>query len=433
MNTMSLKRKLALYKKHLSNESKPSIDSHKLGFNSTPEKQDSSINDENKINERLQEVSQHLNSDTRLFENQMIFTKETVYPLDFKHGKYTFSELREVLQLWQHYDVEHPLSTSNRIPSDLLFFDTETTGLGSGVGHMIFLLGCARYQDDGIHVKQYFLPGPGHEVALYHYFLNDVGRLKNLVTFNGKAFDWPKVKTRHTIIRNMVPKLPAFGHYDLLHASRRLWKNTLPSTSLGTVEEEILDIPRTNDVPGHMAPFLYFQFQKNPHAELVKGIFEHNEKDILTLITLYIHLSKIILKPEIASLKEKVEIAKWYVYLKQDVKAITLFNDLIDGSEAIHIYSKKQLVKLYKRAKEYHLAKNIIHILLEEDRIQDVDTFIEAAKLYEHQFKDYNYALYLSNKAYDLLEQGKLRGRNVKDEQLAVLKRIKRLKGKGNN
>ena len=46
-----------------------------------------------------------------------------------------------------------------------------------------------------------------------------------MVTYNGKAFDWPQVKTRHTLIREHVPKLPPFGHFDLYHAARRMWKH----------------------------------------------------------------------------------------------------------------------------------------------------------------------------------------------------------------
>ncbi len=121
------------------------------------------------------------------------------------------------------------------------------------------LLGHARVYDDRVVVKQHLLPKPGHEAALYHSFLSEVD-IQSLVTYNGKAFDWPQVKTRHTLIRDRVPKLPDFGHFDLLHGSRRLWKHKFDRVSLGTVEKEELGVVRTEDTPGYLAPMMYFHF-----------------------------------------------------------------------------------------------------------------------------------------------------------------------------
>ena len=80
-------------------------------------------------------------------------------------------------------------------------------------------------------LKQHILSQPGSEVPLYKSFLERID-YTNMVTYNGKAFDWPQVKTRHTLIREHVPKLPAFGHFDLYHAARRLWKHRLERIKL---------------------------------------------------------------------------------------------------------------------------------------------------------------------------------------------------------
>lgn len=112
------------------------------------------------------------------------------------------------------------------------------------------------------------------------------------MTYNGKAFDWPQVKTRHTLIRDRLPKLPEFGHFDLLHGARRLWKHKMDRVSLGTVEKEELGIRRLEDTPGYLAPMLYFHFIKAQEPDLLKGVLHHNEMDVLSLISLYIHMSK---------------------------------------------------------------------------------------------------------------------------------------------
>lgn len=153
------------------------------------------------------------------------------------------------------------------------------------------MLGHARVYEDRVTVKQHLLPKPGNEVALYQSFLSEVD-ITSLVTYNGKAFDWPQVKTRHTLIRDRLPKLPEFGHFDLLHGARRLWKHKMDRVSLGTVEKEELGIRRLEDTPGYLAPMLYFHFIKAQEPDLLKGVLHHNEMDVLSLISLYIHMSK---------------------------------------------------------------------------------------------------------------------------------------------
>lgn len=426
---MSLKKKLERYRQHLKTEKKEETHT----FNERQEEYTTSIETEeyHHITKNLEQAAKKLGATPVYFEDQMILTKESSYSIDSEHGLYPFSQIFDVVSKWNLTRYNHPLSSKDILAEDLLFFDTETTGLGAGAGHMIFLLGCARIIGNEVKVKQYFLPGPGHEVALYHHFLTEVGDLKNLVTFNGKSFDWPRVKTRHTFVRNMVPKLPLFGHYDLLHASRRLWKNTLPATNLGTIENDILQVPRKEDVPGSMAPFLYFQFQKNHDPALVDGIFKHNEEDILTLISLYIHLSRLILNLEKnVTLEEKYQIARWFAYLKNGKKAIELFKEITEedcGDHATH--AKIALVYLYKKEKDYDSVVRLVKEL-EETHGSNNQLYIELAKIYEHQQKDYKLALEYTKKAYQYLERRKLSGQRLDEEQNTIIKRIERLKNK---
>ena len=41
-------------------------------------------------------------------------------------------------------------------------------------------------------------------------------------------------------------------HFDVLHFSRRHWKDKFPSLRLATLEKEILGVHRSDDVPGQM-------------------------------------------------------------------------------------------------------------------------------------------------------------------------------------
>ena len=61
----------------------------------------------------------------------------------------------------------------------------------------------------------------------------------------------------------------------------------LADCRLCTVEAEVLeDEGRDDDVPGHLIPELYHQFVKTQDQAIVKGIVEHNARDLLSLARL---------------------------------------------------------------------------------------------------------------------------------------------------
>ena len=176
-------------------------------------------------------------------DGEYCLVREVSYPLTHRHGKYSFDMLSDIVRIWNESDLTHPLSAKGFRAEDMFFFDTETTGLGAGAGTSIFLLGLAYMEDNEIKVRQHFLPRPGYEVPFYKSFLDKVN-YETLVTYNGKSFDWPQVVSQHTLHRGQLPKLPSFGHFDLYHAARRLWKNKLERVKLSVVEEEVLGFKR---------------------------------------------------------------------------------------------------------------------------------------------------------------------------------------------
>ncbi|WP_010631213.1 ribonuclease H-like domain-containing protein [Sporolactobacillus vineae] len=415
---MSLKQKLALYKKQLHQAQQA-------------EKQPIHRQTEDHSTENESEIlvaANALKSGIRRFEDEYVLVHSEQLSLTHKIGPYRPGDLFRTVALWHEGPKNHPLSAAALRAEDLLFFDTETTGLSAGAGEMIFLIGMARVNRNGVVLKQYLLPGPGHEVAFYDAFLSDCGSLKNLVTFNGKAFDWPRVKTRYQFVRDQVPRLPAFGHFDLLHASRRLWKDRLDSVRLQSVEKAILSMGRTDDVPGKMAPYLYFKFLKHPDAGLISGILEHNREDVLSLISLYIHLSGLILGDLPADEGESFQIGRWFAQLGAADRARSLFEPLALRSDAYGIRSKIFLAKLCKRAGKYGHALSLFRSAIAEEKEPDNLLFIEAAKLMEHQFRDYSGAMHYTQRAIHGLRERA----NAEDHSGAALlsdclKRLNRL------
>ncbi|MFY0544449.1 ribonuclease H-like domain-containing protein [Brevibacillus sp. H7] len=365
-----------------------------------------------------------------VWNDDYVMVREVRYPLTQRHGAYRFAQLFDVMRAWEQSGISHPLSTAQRTAADLLFFDTETTGLHGGAGNTIFLLGHSRLDGDSVVVRQHFLAAPHAEITLYQSFLSEVTSSTHLVTFNGKAFDWPQVKTRHTLIRDSVPKLPPLGHYDLLHGARRLWKHDLESCRLSLIEREKLGVLRKNDVPGYMAPILYFDYLQNRDPETIQGVLHHNELDVLSLITLYIHLSKLLLthEKEAVSCEEGFEIARWYEALGEDEMAYRGYLRIAESRHVLSAKAKIALGLLHKKRKQWEQALAIWEALIRESAYIPEEIYIEAAKIYEHQLKDYEKALHYTRRAFEEWKKKRtILRRTSKAEMSAYQKRLERL------
>ncbi|WP_338470048.1 ribonuclease H-like domain-containing protein [Niallia sp. XMNu-256] len=320
--------------------------------------------------------------------------REVTYPLEAYHGKYRFIDFLQAVHAWNHSELAHPLSSFGYKAQDLFFFDTETTGLGAGTGTTIFLLGHASVKDEEIVVKQHILPQPGSEVPLYKSFLESIN-YTSMVTYNGKAFDWPQVQTQHTLIRNHVPKLPAFGHFDLYHAARRMWKHRLDRIKLFNVEREILGFERKDDIPGFLAPMIYFDFVERKNPEGMLGILKHNELDILSLITLYTHLTFQLLNLDKSQTsKEFFEVGRWFSYIGEKRAAEKVYTRLAESKEEVSVKAKHELAFVFKKKKEWGRAIDLwTDVVKEADHKLQIEACVELAKIFEHRLRDLDKAI----------------------------------------
>lgn len=374
-----------------------------------------------------------LNAEPFIFHNEHIFVRTETFPLHVSHGKYPFSDLFTVIQQWNETNLAHPLSAKGMEAEDLIFFDTETTGLHHGASNYVFLLGVAKVTKKEVVVTQYFLPGPGNEVALYERFLTDVSKFDHLVTYNGRSFDWPQVKNRHVFVRHQVQALPEFGHFDLLHASRRVFKHELEQVRLAQVEKHILGFNRTEDTPGFLAPALYQLYLTKQDPFILEGIFQHNTWDVLSLITLYIHLSHLLLNPNHKrTMYETYEIARWFETLQMYKASITFYEQIDDSNVALFFKKHYSMATIYKKHKQFDLA---IHHFLQgiQSVYIHVDSCVELAKIYEHQMKDVEKAMYYTQLALRQVKENQRILREKRNIQDALQKRYERLQQKLNH
>jgi uncharacterized protein len=170
-------------------------------------------------------------------------------------------------------------------PKSMVFFDTETTGLG-GAGTFAFLVGLAWFDERGALVfEQLLAREPCEEVAILTRVEEVVEGSSALVSFNGKSFDWPLLKARCVMNRRRV--FSPRPHLDLLHVSRRLHKRRLKRFRLVDLEAEVLGWQRgADDIPGEEIGPLYSHFLRTGDRNALLPVALHNEWDVLTMVAL---------------------------------------------------------------------------------------------------------------------------------------------------
>ncbi|MFA9559639.1 ribonuclease H-like domain-containing protein [Evansella sp. AB-rgal1] len=418
---MSLKSKLNRLKGHLQLENKS------MDKNEEATTKDAIFSkEESSSDKQLEDKWASLGFVPYYFEDQVSFVKRTIYPFHQRN------EFNKIYDWWKSSHLPHPLSCKDVPLERMMFFDTETTGLSTGAGNSIFLIGYARIVEGGIEVTQHMLSDPSSEAAFMYHFLQDFTEDDYLVSYNGKAFDWPQVKSRHAFVRNVVPKLPAFGHIDLLHAARRLWKHELPSCRLSIVEKEKLSVFREHDTPGSMAPLLYFDYIHHKDPKELAGIIEHNDQDVRSLVTLFIEISSRLSYTNDFKLsaKEHIQIGNWFNQLKWTENAFFHYEKAIDSSDKDRDEAYYKLGLMWKKCGNLEKAKTHFLQALSIQSIPNVDSFIELAKIAEHGEKNVGEAYRYSKLA---LEQIKKSVRLTSKEtalKLKVEKRIERLANK---
>lgn len=208
---------------------------------------------------------------------------ETSFPVTAYRGRIALSATLSAPEIgWQRLLNRTEMSGHFSV-TEAIFVDTETTGLERGAGTYAFLIGIGRFQADQFRVRQYMMRDYSEEAALMDAVLAELDRATTVVTFNGKTFDWPLLQTR-AIMNRM--RLPSLLHLDLLHPARRLWAEVTQSCRLTQLEEEILCVAREGDIPGHLIPYVFFDFVSTGDPAQLLTVLEHNRLDLVSTAAL---------------------------------------------------------------------------------------------------------------------------------------------------
>ncbi|MGD3044301.1 ribonuclease H-like domain-containing protein [Xanthomonas oryzae] len=172
-------------------------------------------------------------------------------------------------------------------PMDLLFFDTETTGLAGGTGTRAFMIGVADWyvdavQGSGLRVRQLMMSTMAAESAMLDLFRTWLTPRTVLSSYNGRCYDAPLLKTRYRLARRGDP-IAALDHVDLLFPTRRRYRGTWENCKLSTIERQLLRVVREDDLPGSEAPAAWLSYLRGGSARNLRRVAEHNHQDVVTL------------------------------------------------------------------------------------------------------------------------------------------------------
>jgi uncharacterized protein YprB with RNaseH-like and TPR domain len=276
----------------------------------------------------------------------------------------------------------------------LAFLDTETTGLGQGTGTYAFLVGVGRSEGDTFHLAQFFLRDPSQEPALLSALAEWLLDCQALVTFNGKGFDVPLLNTRY-ITNGRHSPLPSLAHLDLLPLARRLWRDRLPSRALGSLEQYILGVTRSEeDVPGWMIPQLYIDYVRRGDARPLKSVFYHNAQDVLSLAALLSHVAGMLQDPlgnRSVHTLDLLGMGRLFESLEHTQTAVDLYDRALGCPLPAELRRQavQRLSFIQKRRGAWDAA-----LALWREAAQDgaVYACVELAKYYEHRQHDYQEA-----------------------------------------
>ncbi|SFS62068.1 ribonuclease H-like domain-containing protein [Paenibacillus sp. BC26] len=366
--------------------------------------------------------------------------RESRYPLSHKHG---IHELIELSEAQNQLDAFRKPDSADLGYTNLLFLDLETTGLGVGAGNVPFMVGLAYLQDDVFIVEQMLIRHPAEERAMIGYLCNLLPSFTHLVTYNGRTFDWPVLYNRFILNGFRTFKWEPI-HIDLLHPSRSVWRNTLVSCRLSHVEEERLGITRLDDVPGSLAPAIYFQYLADRKPEPLLGVFQHNEIDMLSLAALAIRFGHLlggrIGTGTVPMPEEAEELLRTGLWLEKMGKS-DLAEPLYAAAAEHPRPTLKGLCLLAERDKKCGNWQRAVVLWQKavDEAAQaawpDYEAHIELAMYYEHKTKQLDEALELAETAFSIAQR-RLTGSRMKGNRRTELdllrKRIDRLRIKIN-
>ena len=323
----------------------------------------------------------------------------------------------------------------------LLLLDTETTGLGSGTGTLVFLVGVGVWLDGQLLVTQLWLPDHAAEPAFLSALAALVPPDAWLVTYNGRTFDWPLLTTRYRLGRRPAPSIA--GHLDLLPVARQLFRHRLPDARLASVEAGVAGVRRLGDLPGALIPGRYFEWLRNGQGALLREVLEHNHQDVVSLARLLVVIADRLADPAGRARAHPEDLASLgRAYRRRGRHAEALH--CLDAALALPDPERGSTAGWFDRGRAWldqgslfataGRSPEAIEAWQQAARCGGrtaVRAWIALAKYHEHRARDFPQALRAAEQAASLVARGRAFGRYDSWAERDLGRRLRRLRRRG--
>lgn len=162
-----------------------------------------------------------------------------------------------------------------------LYFDIETLGMAHAP---IILFGIGEIEHGTVRVTQYLLRDIDEELPALMLTKEHFKKSSAVISYNGRCFDIPYLNNRLAFYGEREVRFNV--HADLLHPTRRLFRDEFPDCRLETVEEYIPTFARGEDVPGYLVPVYYQNYLRSKNIRTLRPVVEHNTLDVANLACL---------------------------------------------------------------------------------------------------------------------------------------------------
>lgn len=311
-------------------------------------------------------------------------------------------------------------------PRLAVYLDTETSGLELSTATIPFLIGVGAIDGHHFTIRQIFLDRIDKERDALMLFGDLMEGRGKLVTFNGRAFDVPLLKTRYIFnrIESGIDRMP---NLDLLQVVRRIYKRRIKDCSLVSCEREVLGYSRENDIPSEMIPGVYVSYLRESRAALMPLVFHHNLQDLVAMVALMGSLALLALsRPEefgTISPDDLLSLARAGSGKGSGVRAEKIWNYASESCDGLRrVESLVGLAKLARRRQDYIGAAKLLEMAIEEEP-DSPHLRLMLSKIYEHDIEDYEKALSNAGGARGAEEEERWRRRMRRIEEKMVKRR----------
>jgi hypothetical protein len=253
----------------------------------------------------------------------------------------------------------------------ILFLDTETSGLAGGAGTYVFLLGTLEIGDGEVVLRQHALFDLGAEAVFVAALRADLERFRACATYNGKRFDIPLLRDRISLHFRAALEVDR-AHLDLLHPARRWWRERAGTARLRDLEDAVLADPRCDDLPGDLIPRTYFTFLTTRDESLLRPVAAHNRRDLLALLRLADRMCRVVLEARAGRTpldpREALGLAIVFERMQESETAASCYAAAFhDGSAAVRRRAALAYATSLERVGDLRRAVNALELALALD------------------------------------------------------------------